>query len=401
VAHLERRYRSYTQGVLVETLDGSKILAESNADVTFNPASVMKLATSFVALAYFGPDHRFHTTVYGDSQLDTKKHTLAGNLYVISDGNPLFNKKDASALSRCLVGRGLRRVEGDLVVVGPFCLDQRFTAQKSAEQLHRSLGRSGIRIKGKIRLEPAVSAFNVDSKVLYLSHASDRLRDILWEQNAYSVNETADRLGDLLGGPLAVQQFLVEAAGIEPHELYVGRPSGLDYNRMTARAAVKMLRELSYWLEEQQLKMQDIMPVAGLDEGTLYGRFRDPDFRGGVLGKTGTNSSKDGGISALAGVAYTRAHGPVLYAIFNTRGSVRAYRRWQDRFLKGIIEECGGLGEYLPPHEGLAVLSSWTPSEYWGSLAQEPERRLAIKRTRASSSRKYVRSRRGVSRRRI
>jgi D-alanyl-D-alanine carboxypeptidase len=34
---------------LAETLDGSKILAELNSDVPFNPASVMKVATSFFA----------------------------------------------------------------------------------------------------------------------------------------------------------------------------------------------------------------------------------------------------------------------------------------------------------------------------------------------------------------
>src|SRR5262245_59249042 len=51
-----RRYSRENQGVLVESLDGSKILAEFNADAAFNPASVMKLATSFAALAHLGPD---------------------------------------------------------------------------------------------------------------------------------------------------------------------------------------------------------------------------------------------------------------------------------------------------------------------------------------------------------
>lgn len=395
LAKLERRrYRSHNQGILVETLDGGKILAEFNADVPFNPASVMKLGTSFMALAQFGPQHRFLTSVYADSELDTKKKTLPGNLYVVSEGNPVFGKKDALALSRSLARRGLRRVEGDLVVAGPFCLNAAYTPQRSAEQLRRALVRSGVAIKGKLRLDPA-AAIDARTKVLYLSHTSEKLSDILWEQNAHSVNEIADRLGDLLGGSLAVQQFLIDNARIEPHEIYVDRPSGLEYNRMTARAAVKMLRELHYWLEEHGMKMQDIMPVAGLDEGTLYGRFRDPDFRGGVLGKTGTNPSKDGGVSALAGIAYTRDQGPVLYAIFNSHGSVMAYRRWQDNFLKDLIEECGGLGEYLAPHEDVSALASaWTPSEYWGSLAPEPQRRLVVKKARATSSRKYVRGRR-------
>lgn len=393
-----RRYSLDNQGILVESLDGSKVLAEFNADVTFNPASVMKLATSFAALAQMGPDYRFQTSVHGDSELDTKKKSLLGSLYVRSDGNPVFGKKEAAALSRSLVRRGLRRVEGDLVVLGPLCLDDRYTVLKSAEQLRRALTRSGIAIKGKTRLQ-AADSLRLDSKVLYLKHTSDRLRDILWEQNAHSVNEIADRLGYLLGGAAAVQHFLIENCGLESHEIYVDRPSGLEYNRMTARAAVKMVRALYFWLNLHQMKLQDIMPVAGLDEGTLYGRFRDPDFRGGVLGKTGTNPSKDGGVSALAGLAYTRDHGPVLYAILNSHGSVNAYRRWQDSFLKDLIEESGGLGEYLPAHEDAAGLASaWMPSEYWDSLAEAPERRAVVRKAKSTSSRKYGRTRRTSSR---
>jgi len=392
-----RRYSRENQGILVESLDGSKILAEFNADVTFNPASVMKLATSFAALAHFGPDYRFQTSVYGDSELDAKRKSLSGSLYVQSQGNPVFGRKEAAALSRSLIRRGLRSVEGDLVVIGPLSLDDRYTGLKSAEQLRRALTRSGIAIKGKT-LQLADFP-GLDSKVLYLKHTSDRLRDILWEQNAHSINEIAERLGDLLGGSLVVQQFLIENCRLESQEIHVDRPSGLDYNRMTARAAVKMIRALYFWLNDHDMKLQDIMPVAGLDEGTLYGRFRDPDFRGGVVGKTGTNPSKDGGVSALAGLAYTRDHGPVLYAILNSRGSVNAYRRWQDHFLKAFIEESGGLGEYLPAHEDAdGVASAWMPSEYWGSLAQAPERRAAVRKAKSTSTRKYGRTRRSTSR---
>ena len=389
-----RRYSRDNQGILVESLDGSKVLAEFNADSAFNPASVMKLATSFAALAHFGPDYRFQTSVYGDSELDAKKKSLSGNLYVHSDGNPVFGKKEVAALSRSLVRRGLRRVDGDLVVIGPLSVDDRYRGLNSADQLRRALTRSGIAIKGRAFLE-ATDPLNGDSKVLYLKHTSDRLRDILWQQNAHSVNEIADRLGDLLGGSAAVQQFLIDNCDLETNEIYVDRPSGLEYNRMTARAAVKIMRTLYHWLDDHQMKLQDIMPVAGLDEGTLYGRFRDPDFRGGVLGKTGTNPSKDGGVSALAGLAYTRDHGPVLYAILNSRGSVNAYRRWQDSFLKGLIEESGGLGEYLPAHEDSdGMASAWMPSEYWGSLAETPERRTVVRKARSTSARKYGRTRR-------
>src|SRR5262245_34454062 len=80
-----RRYRPVNQGILVETLDGTKILAELNSDVPFNPASVMKMATSFFALYQLGPDYRFRTYVYGESKVDLTTKSLLGDLFIISD----------------------------------------------------------------------------------------------------------------------------------------------------------------------------------------------------------------------------------------------------------------------------------------------------------------------------
>jgi len=386
-----RRYSRLNQGILVESLDGSKILAELNSDVPFNPASVMKLATSLVALDRLGPDYRFHTSVYGDAQVDPLKKALSGNLFLISDGDPVLRPADAQVLSRSLVRGGLRTVDGNLVVVGPFSLNGKFTTQKSAELLRRYLTRSGIRIKGKLQWAPQDSV-EVQSKVLLLSHYSKKLKEILWIQNAHSVNEIADRLGDALGGPDVIRQFLIEVAQIEPEEIYVSRPSGLEHNRITARATVKMLRKLYYWLEDHEMKMQDIIPVAGIDEGTMALRFRNMDCRGGILGKTGTNPSQDGGISSLAGIAYTRDHGPVLYVILNTHGRVMTYRRWQDEFLKNLIEESGGVGEYLSGHEELVNVyssSAWVPSEYLGTLEPDPvvTKQPVIKKAKAQSRR--------------
>ena len=387
-----RRYSPVNQGILVETLDGSKILAELNSDVPFNPASVMKMATSFFALYQLGPDYQFRTYIYGDTKLDSAKKTLPGDLFVISDGDPLLGLADARSLARSLVRGGLRKVLGNLVVVGPFSLNENWTVLRSAEQLRSYLARAGVVVRGKVEWTPQGS-IDVESKVLLLSHTSQRLRDILWMQNAHSVNEIADRLGNVLGGPEALRQFLTDVVQTPPDEIYVSRPSGLEYNRITARATVNMLRLLYGWLSQQQMKMQDIMPVAGIDEGTLAWRFHDLDYRGAVLGKTGTNPSKDGGVSALAGLAYTRDHGPVIYAILNSHGRVTTYRRWQDDFLKRLIDESGGVGEYLSGHDEFVNLyapSAWVPSEDW-PLGPDPvvARRTLTKKSK-SHSRKYA-----------
>jgi D-alanyl-D-alanine carboxypeptidase len=395
-----RRYSPVNQGILVQTLDGSKILAELNSDVPLNPASVMKMATSFLALYQLGPDYRFRTYVYGETKVDLATKVLPGDLFVISDGDPLLGPVDARSLARSLVRGGLRKVQGSLVVVGPLSLNENWSTQRSAEQLRRYLARSGVVIHGKIEWVP-MGSVDVESKVLLLSHTSTKLKDILWIQNAHSVNEIADRLGSVLGGAGALRQFLIDVAQIAPDEIYVSRPSGLEYNRITARATVTLLRVLYGWLGQQRMRMQDIMPVAGIDEGTLAWRFRDTDYRGGVLGKTGTNPSKDGGVSSLAGIAYTRDHGPVIYAILNSHGRVMTYRRWQDEFLKSLIAESGGVGEYLSGHEEFVNLyspSAWVPSEDW-TLGPEPvvAKRTSTKKSK-SHSRKYASRRKYSSR---
>src|ERR1051326_4135514 len=47
---LLRGFSLETQGFYIESLDGTKVFADHHSDVAFNPASVIKIATSFVAL---------------------------------------------------------------------------------------------------------------------------------------------------------------------------------------------------------------------------------------------------------------------------------------------------------------------------------------------------------------
>ena len=68
-------------GVLIQSLDGGRVFASHNADTTFNPASLVKLATTLVALKRLGPDYRFVTRVYADGSVDASG-TLGGNLYL-------------------------------------------------------------------------------------------------------------------------------------------------------------------------------------------------------------------------------------------------------------------------------------------------------------------------------
>ena len=328
------------QGVLIETLDRSQVLAEHNASVTFNPASVMKLATSFVALARLGPDYRYRTSFLADGSIESSSHKLEGDLVVDAAADPVFGLYDAQEVASQLSRLGISRVTGALRISGQFYYfangyHSNLSADTSARKLREALQKAGVKVEG-------ATTFGEKSGSILLSHYSDPLVSILLFQNAHSSNAIAEVIGASLGGPQAIQEYLVKHLGLSESEIFVGRASGLDFNRITPRATLKLLRALITELAEHSLKPEDAMAVAGIDSGTLRNRLLRDDLRGSVIAKTGTLNSLDNGVSTLVGIAYTKARGPVLFAMFNSGGNVLAYRRLQDQFVERIIGESGG-----------------------------------------------------------
>jgi serine-type D-Ala-D-Ala carboxypeptidase/endopeptidase (penicillin-binding protein 4) len=334
-----RGFNLDSQGLLIESLDGRVRYGEHNSDVGFNPASVIKVATSFAALVKLGPEYHFETSFLIDGDINKKTRTLNGNLILLSSGDPILSSLDVSRLVRDVIRAGITRVSGDLLVTGPFTYGPYSTTDSGLRGLTQALKRAGIRTSAARR------GGNVRGLKI-TTHLSASLRDILFYQNAHSVNVTADRLGEALGGPKAVEAFLVKDVGITANDITISHCSGLDYNRITPRATVTMFREFVFWLNLNNMLPQDVLPTAGVDSGTLKRRFTGEEYRGAIIGKTGTLPGTDGGVSTLAGIVYTRDQGPVLFAIFNTKGSVAAYRRLQDDFLKGFIIESGGIPEH-------------------------------------------------------
>jgi serine-type D-Ala-D-Ala carboxypeptidase/endopeptidase (penicillin-binding protein 4) len=337
---LSRWQRLEDQGVLIETLDGHQSFAELNADTAFNPASVMKLATSLVALEKFSPAHRYRTNFYADGQLDKAERKLVGDLVVEGGLNPMFSHLDAEQVAAALVKLGISRVTGKLRVTPGFYYFARgyksnLSPETSKVKLYETLRRAGIKIDGGM-------TFGEVSGTILLAHYSDILANLLLYQNAHSSNAIAEVIGESLGGAEAMQKFLTEKLALQATEVYVGRPSGLEFNRLTPRASLKILRALLDLLNHHSLKPESILPVAGVDRGTLGGRFAKDDWRGAILAKTGTLFTFDRGVSTLVGIAYTKARGTLLFAIFNSDGRIHAYRNLQDNLLEQAITELGG-----------------------------------------------------------
>src|SRR6478672_7441203 len=84
-------------GILVQKMDGTNVV-EIGSNITFNPASNVKIATAYAVLKTFGPDYRFPTNVYTDGTIDSSTGTLTGNVY-ISGRDPIFGYEHAVAIA--------------------------------------------------------------------------------------------------------------------------------------------------------------------------------------------------------------------------------------------------------------------------------------------------------------
>ena len=95
-------------------LNGPGIPTVFNADVSMNPASTMKLVTTYAALEMLGPTHQWKTEFYTDGTLNNG--ILQGNLYLKGGGDPKLNMEKLWLLMRDLRANGVQQVTGDLVL---------------------------------------------------------------------------------------------------------------------------------------------------------------------------------------------------------------------------------------------------------------------------------------------
>jgi len=92
--------------IVVQEVGGRRPALALNAGVSRNPASVMKLVTTYAALELLGPAYRWKTAVYQDGD----------DLILKGHGDPKLNYESFWMLLRSLRGRGLREIRGDVVL---------------------------------------------------------------------------------------------------------------------------------------------------------------------------------------------------------------------------------------------------------------------------------------------
>jgi len=351
------------QGVYVETTNGTVLVAQA-ADRPVHPASVSKVPTTLALLRKLGAEHRFVTTFTGSGRI--LDGTLYGDLSVASDGDPSLVDEDALLVAERLKQFGIQRVAGTLHARSALIFD--WQDDRDATLLRRALSgltppaawtavrelespsatgagpssatQPGIRF-ATATTWPADSIAGarvtelLDEQTL-VTYRSQPLLSLVKALNDYS-NNIIKPFADAAGGATAVEALARSVVPAEMRsEITLGDGAGTDpSNRLSPRAAVKLLRALEKELAGSGHTLPDILPVAGVDDGTLRDRLNGPGEAGHVVGKTGTFG--DYGASALIGAIPTTDRGTVYFAILNHGVPVPQARLRQDRFVRAVL----------------------------------------------------------------
>jgi D-alanyl-D-alanine carboxypeptidase/D-alanyl-D-alanine-endopeptidase (penicillin-binding protein 4) len=386
----------------VETLDGT-VLDSKMADSPINPASVVKVATSMWALEKLGPGYRFETRVFTRGAIDRSKGTLAGALVFEGDGDPDFHCENAFLIAAALNEMGIQRVTGGLVVGTKFwmgweggsegtnpdghtrgilmatrlrkALDPRrwdratwsawrsFAARRSLDAAHPPR----VAILGGLQVEAAPSGGE-----LALVHRSNLLESTLRRFNCYSNNDI-ERVGSALGTAGDLATVLASRWGSDGAQVQLATTSGLGENRLTPRLVVRLLRDFRNAAELNGKRIEELLPVAGCDPGTVasfFPRLTSDANATALVGKTGTLTSTDGGVSVLAGFVNT-TQGEVVFCVAAPRaiGRIRSARRAEESWVLDLLAKQGGPRPRFcaPPladsDTGAIVLTTELPAE--------------------------------------
>ncbi len=335
-------------GALVISESGQTVM-DNLSSQEFNPASVCKLITAFAAIKSFGLEHRFESKLYACGKLNKKTGILEGDLY-LQGSDPEFCKEDAVALKSALKEAGVRRVNGLLYVSRSFSYASSPDPNWSARYLSRMLGGKLNRSNSSayslyITKGTALKDELPENAELLYEHQSESLKDTLKDMLSYSRNNVAEQIARVTGGLAKVKSIASQEAGIADDALKLASGSGLGRSRVSAKDMMAVLKSLRAVLQEQNLDLQDICPVAGVDRGTLDERFKAASERGSVVAKTGSLPGTDGGTSTLCGMFRT-LNQDFYFVIFCWRGSVPAFRQLQDNMIRKIQMANGGARPY-------------------------------------------------------
>jgi D-alanyl-D-alanine carboxypeptidase/D-alanyl-D-alanine-endopeptidase (penicillin-binding protein 4) len=120
--------------VWVREVDVATPLLAINARVALNPASTMKLLTTYAALDLLGPAYVWKTEAFANGMQDGE--VLSGDLHLRGGGDPKLTYDQFARLLRQIRAHGIREIRGDLVLDrSAFAIDATDPARFDAQPL--------------------------------------------------------------------------------------------------------------------------------------------------------------------------------------------------------------------------------------------------------------------------
>jgi serine-type D-Ala-D-Ala carboxypeptidase/endopeptidase (penicillin-binding protein 4) len=100
--------------IYVQAVDATSPILTHNGAKSLNPASVMKLVTTYAGLDLLTPTYRWKTEIYRDGNVSN--NVLSGNLIIKAYGDPSFKATDFWRLLMALQQAGIKKISGDLIL---------------------------------------------------------------------------------------------------------------------------------------------------------------------------------------------------------------------------------------------------------------------------------------------
>lgn len=341
------------QGVWIQS--NNTLLANHQGTIPLPAASITKVATTLAALQTFGPDRQFVTAINATGSIE--KGVLKGDLVIEGGEDPLFIWEEAIALGNALNQKGIKRITGNLIIIGKFYMNFELNPQKAGTLLKEGLNsqiwsseaesqyqtlpvgtpKPQIIIDGSVQVLPTTPT-NIQPLV---RHYSLPLAELVKKMNQYSNNLMADMLADTVGGAKVVAQKAAEIAGVPPAEIQLVNGSGLsEENRISPRAACAIFLALERYLQPYNMTIADVLTVVGKDPGILNERKIPPL----AVVKSGTLDY----VSALGGALPTKKQGTVWFVMMNGGENVEEFRAQQEALLNIFLKEWGSV-QVAPP----------------------------------------------------
>ncbi|WOD12725.1 D-alanyl-D-alanine carboxypeptidase/D-alanyl-D-alanine-endopeptidase [Pseudomonas sp. NyZ704] len=205
-------------------LEGQGVAQYVNADQEVNPASTMKLVTTYAALELLGPTYQWRTSLHGTGPIENG--VLQGDLVYRSSGDPKVTLERMWTLLRDLRAAGVKEVRGDLVLQ-PADMRMPLNAQPFPDDGNDpskpflvepdplltnlkvlTLSSYGERGGVRIHLEPALPEVTIDNQLRLLPKVSS----CPWPNIAYAIKDQGTQAQVTLTGALhegcSVQRYM-------------------------------------------------------------------------------------------------------------------------------------------------------------------------------------------------